>query len=94
MTTITIVTAYFDIGRSQWTSQNGFAPRIERTTDEYMSWFSNLAQLENDMVIFTSPDLNPGLRKSGEENQQRLLHWISIKNFVISGAGSLLYSQM
>ncbi|EIZ7361792.1 hypothetical protein MNN87_002049, partial [Salmonella enterica] len=27
MTTITIVTAYFDIGRSQWTSQNGFAPR-------------------------------------------------------------------
>ncbi|EID4182935.1 hypothetical protein LBX18_004537, partial [Salmonella enterica] len=23
MTTITIVTAYFDIGRSQWTSQNG-----------------------------------------------------------------------
>ncbi|EDA4820240.1 hypothetical protein F9E71_21900, partial [Salmonella enterica] len=26
MTTITIVTAYFDIGRSQWTSQNGFAP--------------------------------------------------------------------
>ncbi|EIU1883962.1 hypothetical protein L4J28_004820, partial [Salmonella enterica] len=44
-------------GRSQWTSQNGFAPRIERTTDEYMTWFSNLAQLENDMVIFTSPDL-------------------------------------
>ncbi|EAY7918289.1 hypothetical protein AIQ33_25060, partial [Salmonella enterica] len=40
-----------------WTSQNGFAPRIERTTDEYMTWFSNLAQLENDMVIFTSPDL-------------------------------------
>ncbi|EPB0514623.1 protein YibB [Salmonella enterica subsp. enterica] len=57
MTTITIVTAYFDIGRSQWTSQNGFAPRIERTTNEYMTWFSNLAQLENDMVIFTSPDL-------------------------------------
>ncbi|ECV9876617.1 hypothetical protein AVM38_004513, partial [Salmonella enterica subsp. enterica serovar Cerro] len=54
MTTITIVTAYFDIGRSHWTSQNGFAPRIERTTDEYMDWFSNLAQLENDMVIFTS----------------------------------------
>ncbi|EFP3671373.1 hypothetical protein HPX79_002878, partial [Salmonella enterica] len=27
MTTITIVTAYFDIGRSHWTSQNGFAPR-------------------------------------------------------------------
>ncbi|EIL5843179.1 hypothetical protein LL294_004719, partial [Salmonella enterica] len=45
------------IGRSHWTSQNGFAPRIERTTDEYMDWFSNLAQLENDMVIFTSPDL-------------------------------------
>ncbi|ECT8367051.1 hypothetical protein C4V74_24755, partial [Salmonella enterica] len=63
MTTITIVTAYFDIGRSQWTSQNGFAPRIERTTDEYMSWFSNLAQLENDMVIFTSPDLKPRIEE-------------------------------
>ncbi|EBI9001028.1 protein YibB, partial [Salmonella enterica] len=58
-----IVTAYFDIGRSQWTSQNGFAPRIERTTDEYMSWFSNLAQLENDMVIFTSPDLKPRIEE-------------------------------
>ncbi|HDI4959112.1 TPA: protein YibB [Salmonella enterica] len=63
MTTITIVTAYFDIGRSQWTSQNGFAPRIERTTDEYMTWFSNLAELENDMVIFTSPDLKPRIEE-------------------------------
>ncbi|EEC2537148.1 protein YibB, partial [Salmonella enterica] len=62
-TSITLVTAYFDIGRSQWTSQNGFAPRIERTTDNYMTWFSNLAQLENSMVIFTSPDLKPRIEE-------------------------------
>ncbi|ECG8590902.1 protein YibB [Salmonella enterica subsp. salamae] len=62
-TSITLVTAYFDIGRSQWTSEKGFAPRIERTTDEYMTWFSNLAQLENDMVIFTSADLRPQIEE-------------------------------
>lgn len=67
MTTITIVTAYFDIGRSQWTSQNGFAPRIERTTDEYMTGFPIL--LNSKMTWLFSPHLtsNQELRKSGEE---------------------------
>ncbi|EAW5076176.1 hypothetical protein FFD65_25340, partial [Salmonella enterica] len=36
---------------------------IERTTDEYMAWFFNLAELENEMVIFTSPDLKPRIEE-------------------------------
>lgn len=56
---ITIVTAYFDIGRGQWTADKGFSPHLERTTDEYISYFKNLAELDNEMVVYTSSDLKP-----------------------------------
>lgn len=55
MSDITIVTAFFDIGRGNIQREN--APSYTtRTTDTYFEYFSNLAQLENDMVIFTSQE--------------------------------------
>ncbi|MBD5709322.1 WlaTC/HtrL family glycosyltransferase, partial [Citrobacter freundii] len=51
---ITIVTAFFDIGRGDWTSNKGFSPHLERTADTYIQYFENLSKLDNDMVIFTS----------------------------------------
>lgn len=60
---ITIVTAYFDIGRGEWTAYNGFSPHLKRTADDYFSYFNNLAQLDNRMVVFTSCDLKPKVEK-------------------------------
>ncbi len=58
-TSITIVTAFFDIGRGDWTSNKGFSPHLERTADTYIQYFENLSELGNDMVIFTSSELKP-----------------------------------
>jgi protein YibB len=57
MSDITIVTAFFDIGRGDWTADKGFPHYLQRTTDTYFERFANMAKLDNDMVIFTSPDL-------------------------------------
>ncbi len=59
---ITIVTAFFDIGRGSWTSDKGFSPHLERTSDSYIEYFKNLSELDNDMIIFTSNDLKPKLK--------------------------------
>lgn len=48
---ITIVTAFFDIGRGNWNSGN-----FKRTSDDYLNYFKWLATLENKMVIFTSAE--------------------------------------
>lgn len=62
-TSITIVTAFFDIGRGNWTSDKGFSPHLERTSDTYIEYFKNLSELDNEMVIFTSSDLKPKIEK-------------------------------
>lgn len=52
----TIVTAYFDIGRGEWTVNKGFREKLSRSSDVYFDYFKRLAALENDMVIFTSSE--------------------------------------
>ncbi|KFC76787.1 protein YibB [Buttiauxella agrestis] len=54
---ITIVTAFFDIGRGDWTVDNGHPNYLHRTAETYLSNFSNLASLDNEMIVFTSSDL-------------------------------------
>lgn len=54
MSDITIVTAFFDIGRGNSSIQ--YANTQTRTADTYLSYFKYLAQLDNDMIIFTSPE--------------------------------------
>lgn len=60
---ITIVTAFFDIGRGSWTSDKGFSPHLERTSDTYIQYFKNLSELDNDMIIFTSKELKSKIEK-------------------------------
>lgn len=57
MSDITIVTAFFDIGRGDWTPDKGLPHYLQRTTDTYIERFSHMAKLENDMVVITSSDL-------------------------------------
>lgn len=50
---ITIVTAFFDIGRGSLEKKD-IPSYLLRTTETYFSYFSNLAKLNNPMVVFTS----------------------------------------
>ena len=63
MSDITIVTAFFDIGRGDWTPDKGLPHYLQRTTDTYFERFGHMAKLDNDMVIFTSPDLAPRVKE-------------------------------
>ncbi|WP_163122645.1 WlaTC/HtrL family glycosyltransferase [Acinetobacter portensis] len=53
---ITIVTAFFDIGRGDWTEDKGHPEYLHRTTNKYFDYFKNLAQLENSFIIYTSDE--------------------------------------
>lgn len=57
MNEITIVTAFFDIGRGDWTPEKGLPHYLHRTTQTYLDRFAIMAQLDNPMVIYTSKDL-------------------------------------
>lgn len=63
MNDITIVTAFFDIGRGDWTPDKGLPHYLHRTTDTYLQRFANLKQLENKIVVFTSEDLAPKIEE-------------------------------
>jgi len=57
MNDITIVTAFFDIGRGDWSPDKGLPHYLQRTTQTYMDRFAIMAKLENPMVVYTSKDL-------------------------------------
>ncbi|PWD85342.1 WlaTC/HtrL family glycosyltransferase [Ignatzschineria cameli] len=54
---ITIVTAFFNIGRDKWL--HGF----QRSAKDYLLYFKNLASLDNEMIIFTSKEYIPIIQK-------------------------------
>ena len=56
MNDITIVTAFFDIGRSNWTPDKGLPHYLHRTTKTYLERFGHMAKLDNPMVVFTSKE--------------------------------------
>ena len=57
MNEISIVTAFFDIGRGDWTPDKGLPHYLQRTTDTYFDRFANMANLDNTLVVYTSEDL-------------------------------------
>lgn len=52
---MTIVTAFFDIGRSQWSMEKK-PSKFRRTTDYYIECFSRLATIRNRLVIYTQSE--------------------------------------
>jgi protein YibB len=68
VTGITIVTAFYDIGRGGWTQsmeqRGGPLPHyLERSNETYIERFKHLLNLDNEIIVFTSPDLAPTLRE-------------------------------
>ncbi|CAG9433138.1 protein YibB [Providencia alcalifaciens] len=59
----TIVTAFFDIGRGDWNSSHGHLDHLERKTDTYFNYFSQLAKFDNNMVVFTSANFKERILK-------------------------------
>jgi protein YibB len=57
MSDISIVTAFFDIGRGDWTPSKGLPHYLERSTETYIERFSHMCKLENEIVVLTSPHL-------------------------------------
>jgi protein YibB len=72
---ITIVTAFFDLGRGEWTPEGDFNDGFQRSTDVYLERFSILASLENELVVYTSPELAPEVwaRRRGKEAITRVI---------------------
>jgi protein YibB len=68
---ITIVTAFFDIGRGDWTPEKGLPHYLERSVDTYVDRFSHLAQLDNEMVIFTTEDLIEKIKPHRQKHKQK-----------------------
>lgn len=50
MSELTIVTAFFDIGRAGW---KGYA----RGSDRYVSYFEHWARLQNRVILYSTPDI-------------------------------------
>ena len=57
MNEISIVTAFFDIGRGDWTPEKGLPHYLQRTNDTYFERFANMASLDNTIVVYTSEEL-------------------------------------
>ena len=59
MPNITIVTAFFDIGRGNLPAMirgRILPPHQHRSTETYFEFFKNLAKIKNDMVIYTTKE--------------------------------------
>lgn len=50
MSELTLVTAYFNIGRENWTGFN-------RGDDKYVNYFVHWARLRNQLIVYTTPDI-------------------------------------
>ena len=73
MSDITIVTAFFDIGRGDWTPDKGLPQYLQRSTDTYFERFANMAKLDNNMVVFTSQDLVARVEKLREGKPTKVI---------------------
>lgn len=72
---ISIVTFFFDTGRDQWTPDKGYPHYLYRTVDTYFERFSYMAQLDNEMVIYTQPSLVDRVKelRKGKENKTKVV---------------------
>lgn len=67
MSKISLVTAFFDIGRGSWkpdVEKNGgpLPFYLERSTEKYIEHFSRLCEMDHEIIVFTSSDIAPRLQ--------------------------------
>jgi hypothetical protein len=72
---ITIVNFFFDTGRGEWSPDKGFPHYLHRTNDTYFERFGYMAQLENQIIVYTTDnfvDRIMELRK-GKEDRTKVI---------------------
>lgn len=83
MDEISIITAFFDIGRGDWTPDKGLPHYLQRTTDTYFERYSHLATLENEMVVFTSPELESRVLEIRENKKTKVITFDFFNEFKV-----------
>ncbi len=73
MNDITIVTAFFDIGRGDWSPDKGLPHYLQRTTKTYLERFGHMAKLENPMVIYTTKDMVDDIKLLRQDRPTEIL---------------------
>lgn len=66
MSKISIVTAFYDIGRGDWstsTEKNGgpLPHYLQRSVDKYIDHFTRMCEIDTEIIVYTSPDIAPRL---------------------------------
>src|SRR6476661_7858717 len=91
---VTIVTAFFDIGRGDWLGDvKGLPVEVfRRSNDLYMQWFRNLAPIKNDMVIFTESQFAESVLKARREHGLESITTVLIYENLF-GSGGYLHHQ-
>jgi protein YibB len=72
MSKITIVTAFFDIGRGDWTTNvqknGGPLPHyLHRSVDKYLDHFRRMCEIDTEIIVYTSPDLINTIKSVNEK---------------------------
>jgi len=63
MSKITLVTAFYDIGRENWSTNveknGGPLPHyLQRSVDKYMEHFSRMCEIDTEIIVYTSSDMS------------------------------------
>lgn len=74
---ITICTAFFDIGRGDWSNGPSY---LKRTTEQYFENFERLLTLDNEIVVYTSNDLLPKFRQYKQQKDNLVVIGIDWQN--------------
>lgn len=66
MSKISIVTAFYDIGRGDWstsTEKNGgpLPHYLQRSVDKYIDHFTRMCEINTEIIVYTSSDIAPRL---------------------------------
>jgi protein YibB len=66
MSKISIVTAFYDIGRGDWSTQveknGGPLPHyLQRSVDKYIDHFTRMCEIDTEIIVYTSSDIAPRL---------------------------------
>ncbi len=75
-TDISIVTAFFDIGRGEWQKNKILDHSYQRSSATYLERFSHLAKINNQMIVFTSSAFAPKileLRRAFDRDSQTII---------------------
>lgn len=85
MSKISIVTAFFDIGRGDWTTNvqknGGPLPHyLQRSVDKYLDHFRRLCEIDTEIIVYTSSDLAETIKSVSNKIKVVEYDYFNLKN--------------